>query len=57
MSNLAQTPLLRERILHSTNGRMEVEMMDKEILVELIFGFGASAASAALATLVILFVS
>ena len=57
MSNLAQTPLLRERILHSTNGRMEVEMMDKEILVELIFGFGASAASAALATLVILLVS
>jgi hypothetical protein len=31
--------------------------MDKEIMVELIFGFGASAAGAALATLVILFVS
>jgi hypothetical protein len=31
--------------------------MDKQFLVELMFGFGASAAGAAIATLVMLFVS
>ena len=35
---------------------MEGRAMDKQILVELMFGFGASAAGAAIATLVMMLV-